>query len=91
MRIREVYRRQFGQGLSNNANAKDELKKLFDNRRVEDLFDTPKPEILISRILEIATQVDEWVLDCFLGSGTTSAVAHKMNRKWVGIEFGSNA
>ncbi|WP_222435691.1 site-specific DNA-methyltransferase [Fluviispira vulneris] len=45
-----------------------------------------KPEALIKRILSIATLENEWVLDCFLGSGTTAAVAHKMQRKWIGIE-----
>ena len=78
-------------GLSNNANAKDELKKVFDMQSDEELFDTPKPELLVSRIIEIATQPNEWVLDSFLGSGTTSAVAHKMGRKHIGIEFGNHA
>lgn len=48
-----------------------------------------KPEKLLARILEMSTQPGEWVLDPFLGSGTTAAVAHKMGRKWVGIEQGS--
>jgi adenine-specific DNA-methyltransferase len=48
-----------------------------------------KPERLLARILDMATQPGEWVLDPFLGSGTTAAVAHKMGRKWVGIEQGS--
>ncbi len=47
-----------------------------------------KPEILINRILEMATDEGDLVLDSFLGSGTTIAVAHKMNRKWIGIEMG---
>jgi len=49
-------------------------------------FDTPKPEQLIARIIEIATNVGDIVLDCFLGSGTTAAVSHKMDRRWVGVE-----
>ncbi len=49
-----------------------------------------KPEKLIKRILEIATDESDWVLDSFLGSGTTAAVAHKMNRKWIGVEFGEH-
>ena len=47
-----------------------------------------KPEKLIARILALATQSGDWVLDAFLGSGTTAAVAHKMGRRWVGIERG---
>ncbi|MCR5114024.1 MAG: site-specific DNA-methyltransferase [Acholeplasmatales bacterium] len=50
-----------------------------------------KPEQLIKRILEIATNPGDWVLDSFLGSGTTAAVAHKMKRKWIGIEMGEHA
>jgi len=47
-----------------------------------------KPELLIKRILELFTNENDIVLDSFLGSGTTAAVAHKMNRKWIGIEMG---
>ena len=54
-------------------------------------FDTPKPEELIRRILEIATDPDDLVLDAYLGSGTTAAVAHKMGRRWIGIENGAHA
>ncbi len=61
----------------------DEIKILFNNGSV---FDTPKPEALISRILEIATQENDLVLDFFAGSGTTCAVAHKMKRRYIGIE-----
>ena len=50
-----------------------------------------KPEKLIRRVLEIATSPDDWVLDSFLGGGTTAAVAHKLGRKWVGIELGEHA
>src|SRR5207342_559256 len=45
-----------------------------------------KPERLIARILAMTTLAGDWVLDPFLGSGTTAAVAHKMGRRWVGIE-----
>ncbi len=48
-----------------------------------------KPEKLIQRIIEISTNKGDCVLDCFLGSGTTAAVAHKMQRKWIGIEKGN--
>lgn len=54
-------------------------------------FGTPKPERLIQRILHIATNPGDLVLDSFLGSGTTAAVAHKMGRRWIGIEMGEHA
>ncbi len=54
-------------------------------------FPTPKPERLIQRILQIATNPGDLVLDSFLGSGTTAAVAHKMGRRWIGIEMGDHA
>jgi adenine-specific DNA-methyltransferase len=50
-----------------------------------------KPEKLIRRILEISTERADWILDSFLGSGTTAAVAHKLGRKWVGVEIGEHA
>ncbi len=50
-----------------------------------------KPEALISRILSLATAPGDWILDSFLGSGTTAAVAHKMGRRWIGIESGTHA
>lgn len=49
-------------------------------------FATQKPEALIQRILEMASDEGDIVLDCFLGSGTTAAVAHKMRRRWIGVE-----
>ena len=49
-----------------------------------------KPEVLIKRILELATEQGDLVLDSFLGSGTTAAVAHKMGRRWIGIELGNH-
>lgn len=55
-----------------------------------DPFTTPKPERLIHRILHIATDPGDLVLDSFLGSGTTAAVAHKMGRRWIGIELGEH-
>lgn len=57
----------------------------------DDTFATPKPERLIKRILDIATNPGDLVLDSFLGSGTTAAVAHKMGRRWIGIEEGKHA
>ncbi|HBE77677.1 MAG TPA: site-specific DNA-methyltransferase [Firmicutes bacterium] len=53
-------------------------------------FSTPKPERLIQRILQIASNPGDLVLDSFLGSGTTAAVAHKMGRRWIGIELGEH-
>lgn len=50
-----------------------------------------KPEKLLKRILLMSTDINDFVLDCFLGSGTTASVAHKMNRKWIGIEIGLHA
>ncbi len=61
----------------------DEIKILFNNGSV---FDTPKPEALIQRILEVSTNENDLVLDFFAGSGTTCAVAHKMKRRYIGIE-----
>lgn len=70
-----------------NRQAKSELKRLFPGVATSDLFATPKPERLIHRIIKVSTRAGDVVLDCFAGSGTTLAVAHKMNRRWVGIEF----
>ena len=68
--------------------AKKEMIALFG---AKDVFDTPKPERLIKRVLELATEPGDLVLDSFLGSGTTAAVAHKMGRRWIGIELGDHA
>lgn len=54
-------------------------------------FSTAKPERLLERIIHIATNPGDLVLDSFLGSGTTAAVAHKMGRRWIGIEMGNHA
>lgn len=54
-------------------------------------FATPKPERLLKRIIEIATNPGDIVLDSFLGSGTTAAVAHKMRRRWIGVDMGEHA
>ena len=53
-------------------------------------FDTPKPERLIERVLQIATNPGDLVLDSFAGSGTTGAVAHKMGRRWIMVELGEH-
>ncbi|GAB3978272.1 site-specific DNA-methyltransferase [Spirosoma terrae] len=54
-------------------------------------FDTPKPEELVSRVIEIATNPGDLILDSFAGSGTTGAVAQKMGRKWIMVELGEHA
>lgn len=74
-----------------NRQAKYELIKLFPNIKTSDLFKTPKPEKLIRKILMISTKEGDLVLDSFLGSGTTAAVAQKMCRKYIGIELGEHA
>lgn len=70
-----------------NRQAKYELKNLFPHVKVTDLFGTPKPEKLIKKILDLATEPGDIVLDSFAGSGTTGAVAHKMGRRWIMIEL----
>lgn len=55
------------------------------------LFETPKPEPLLKRILDIATDPGDVILDSFAGSGTTGAVAHKMRRRWILVEIGKHA
>ncbi|ENZ1758221.1 site-specific DNA-methyltransferase [Pseudomonas aeruginosa] len=67
--------------------AKKEMIGLYGPR---DVFDTPKPERLLKRILEIATNEGDLVLDSFAGSGTTGAVAHKMGRRWIMVELGEH-
>jgi adenine-specific DNA-methyltransferase len=69
-----------------NRQAKSELKRLFPGVATSDLFATPKPERLIRKILMIATMPGDIVLDCFAGSGTTPAVAAKMQRRWLAVE-----
>ncbi|MFC6523054.1 site-specific DNA-methyltransferase [Undibacterium arcticum] len=71
-----------------NQHAARELELLFGEKAS---FETPKPEGLMKRIIEIASNPGEIVLDSFLGSGTTAAVAHKMGRRYIGIEMGEHA
>lgn len=68
--------------------AKREIHSLFG---ADNAFGTPKPERLLERILHIATNRGDLVLDSFLGSGTTAAVAQKMGRRYIGIEMGDHA
>ena len=74
--------------VGDNREAKQEVTKLFGRDLI---FATPKPERLASRIIEIATGQGDVVLDSFLGSGTVAAVAHKMGRRYIGIEMGEQA
>ena len=67
---------------SNAANAADEIKSLFGSI----VFSTPKPEPFMQRIIKLSTSESDIVLDYHLGSGTTAAVAHKMNRQYIGVE-----
>lgn len=73
--------------VGSNRTSKNEIRALFK----QDIFSTPKPEKLIKRVLSISTKPGDIVLDSFLGSGTTAAVAHKMDRRWIGVELGEHA
>ena len=68
--------------IATNQDANKDLKELFG----KNIFDYPKSEDLIKKIIEISTKENDTVLDYHLGSGTTCAVAHKMGRRYIGIE-----
>jgi len=72
--------------VGGNQDAKREILTLFGDSG----FITPKPEALIHRVLTIATNPGDLVLDSFGGSGTTGAVAHKMGRRWIMVELGEH-
>lgn len=72
--------------VGHNHEARDEVKQF----NAESVFATPKPEKLVERILTLGSNPGDLVLDSFLGSGTTIAVAQKMNRRWIGIELGEH-
>jgi adenine-specific DNA-methyltransferase len=74
--------------VGSNRTSKNEMRALFPD---DASFTTPKPERLLQRVLDIATNENDLILDSFLGSGTTAAVAHKMGRRWIGIEMGEHA
>ena len=77
----------FAEEVGTTREANTEIKTLdFDT-----LFDTPKPERLIERVLTLGSNPGDIVLDSFLGSGTTAAVAQKMGRRYIGIELGNHA
>ncbi|KLL02762.1 MAG: hypothetical protein MRERV_71c001, partial [Mycoplasmataceae bacterium RV_VA103A] len=73
--------------VGHNAEAREEIKELFPE--IEP-FATPKPERLLKRIIQIATNEGDIVLDYFAGSGTTAAVAQKLKRKWIIVENNEN-
>ena len=73
--------------VGDNQDAKKEVKRF----NPDDSFATPKPERLLNRILTLGSSPGDLVLDSFLGSGTTAAVAHKMGRRYIGIEMGEHA
>ena len=72
--------------VGHNQDAKKEVKE-FNN---QDVFDTPKPEKLLQKILTLATNPKDIILDSFAGSGTTGAVAQKMGRRWIMVELGEH-
>lgn len=74
--------------VGNTQEAKKEVMAVVPGEA--DVFQTPKPERLIRRILEISTRPGDLVLDSFAGSGTTGAVAHKMGRRWIMVELGEH-
>lgn len=73
--------------VGHNQEAKKEINQLFG---AGDAFSTPKPERLLKRVIEVATNPGDLVLDSFAGSGTTGAVAHKMGRRWIMVELGDH-
>ncbi len=72
-------------GSTRNASA--EMKGLFEGTKA---FETPKPERLLQRILDLASVNGDWILDSFAGSGTAGAVAQKMGRRWIMVELGDH-
>ena len=95
--MRKLFKSEAKQGMSApsiwsdtglNQHASSELEKIFGEKAA---FETPKPESLLYRILVIASNPGDVVLDSFLGSGSTAAVAHKMGRRYIGIEMGEHA
>lgn len=95
--MRKLFKSEAKQGMSApsvwadtglNQHASAEMEKIFGEKAA---FETPKPEALLNRIIHIASNRGDLILDSFLGSGTTTAVAHKMGRRYIGIEMGEHA
>jgi adenine-specific DNA-methyltransferase len=78
----------FHQEVGNTQEAKKEVLAVIPE--AQDVFQTTKPERLIKRILDLSTNLGDWVLDSFAGTGTTGAVAHKMGRRWILVELGEH-
>ncbi|MEH8118293.1 site-specific DNA-methyltransferase [Aeromonas allosaccharophila] len=77
----------FNTEVGSNRTSKAEIKKVIESVTA---FDTPKPEALIKKVIELSTIPGDIVLDSFAGSGTTGAVAHKMGRRWIMVELGEH-
>ncbi len=77
----------FRNEVGDNQDAKREVVVINKT----EVFGTPKPEQLIHRVMSLASSAGDLILDSFLGSGTTAAVAHKMRRRYIGIEMGDHA
>ncbi|UWV85503.1 site-specific DNA-methyltransferase [Mycoplasmopsis felis] len=78
-------RKVYLESILNNGSTtmgRNEIEKLFDSK----IFSYPKSEILINKIIDSSIKQNDLILDFFLGSGITAAVAHKMNRRYIGIE-----
>lgn len=95
--MRKLFKSEAKQGMTSpsiwtdtglNQHASAHMETLFGEKAA---FETPKPEELLQRIIHIATNPDDIVLDSFAGSGTTGAVAHKMGRRWIMVEIGEHA
>ena len=82
--LREIARIRTPADVKTTRQAKGHLRHLFPGVSP---FATPKPEELMARIIEIATSEGDIILDCFAGSGSTLTTAHKLGRRWVGIEW----
>ena len=76
---------------ADDVGTNDSAKRFINELFVGTSFDNPKPEELLQRVIHIATNPGDLVLDSFLGSGTTAAVAHKMGRRYIGMEIGEHA
>lgn len=74
--------------VGSNKQASIDLKELL--AEAPNVFQTPKPEKLLRRILQLTTRPRDWVLDSFVGSGTSAAVAQKMRRHWIAVELGAH-
>lgn len=77
----------FHSEVGSNRTSKAEVKAIINEL---DQFETPKPERLLERVIEISSAPGDWVLDSFAGSGTTGAVSHKMGRRWIMVELGEH-